>query len=543
MRNTETERTYHLQIGPTRSILLGLTPVEATFAGVALLLGGVMLSARVPIPIAAAPALLVLIGSLRIVRGETLFTWAPAIVSYVAGARRWHAKITAGYVRADHDGEYVMYADDTSPFLPLPDLEDDTARSKKGSLDEARGNRKPRRAEGEGARKADRSEQIAKRRAWRASRRAVEERRRSALPIEMRSLSFVEHSAYGENIGIVKHGPRHIYTVVAQVSAATAFPLLPASERVSALASFGSIMDGLCTEDQRITGVTWSERVVPDLADDAAAHLQAATADPDLLADYRELVDQLDATAQMHEVYVGISVRADTLDEVDYEVNQFFGQFRSLNYRVDILSYDDLHILIQATLEGMPRGYYAHARYDLAHPSAEEVGWAHIRIDEMYHRAYAVQAWPRVPVGTRMLAPVLQAQTAGVSRILTVHWQPSKPSVAQRRVRMQIARAEAERETRRRAGFLVSAKADREAADARRRDEEQAAGYNEHRVAAVALVSAPTRDLLDGGARRFEQGANRSHLEVRPLWGRQREAWVAALPFGHVRFHTGILEF
>lgn len=108
---------------------------------------------------------------------------------------------------------------------------------------------------------------------------------------------------------------------------------------------------------------------------------------------------------------------------------------------------------------------------------------------------------------------------------------------------MQVTRAEVAKESRRRSGLVHSARVDREAADAAKRDEEQTAGYNEHRIAGIGLVSAPSLDLLQSGARRFEQGANRSNLEVHPLWGRQRESWVAALPFGQVRFHTSLLEF
>jgi hypothetical protein len=505
---TETERTYALTVPPTRSILLGLAPAEAAAAGGTLLLGAIMLQAHVPIPIAAAPAVLVLLASLRIWRGRNLFDWVPAIVAYALRSQMWHGEVMAGSMAREGD-DVVLQRTPGSPFDPLPPVEEPGQ---------------------------DRKEAIRR-------RRIAQTRRAATLPPEMRGMSILDHDAHGTRVGVVQHAKRQkIYTVVAQVAAPTGFQLLPAADRVSTLAAFGTVMDGLCTEDQRIASVTWTERVVPDLGESTTAPLRGHH-DERLVADYEALVDQLDAAAQTHEVFFGLSVRANNLDELDYEVAQFFGQLSGLSYHVELLSATDLHILIQSVLEGMPLSYYRSASANLAHPTAERVGWKDIQIDGMLHRAYVVQAWPRVPVGSRMMGPVLQAQTPGVSRLFTVHWQPTRPSIAQRRVRMQLARAEVERETRRRAGFLVSAKSDREVADTRRRDEEQAAGYNEHRIAGLALVSAPSRELLESGARRFEQGANRSHLEVRPLWGQQQAAWVCALPFGEVRFHTGILEF
>lgn len=506
----EPERTYSFSLPPSRSIFMGLSTGEAGLAAGALMFGAIALSAHVPIPLAALPAVLVLVATLRIVRGENLLAWASPMAAYALGQRTWFGRCEMGIAHGDELSESGR-----SPFTPLP----------------------PMPAEPE------------KKKAWRVSAAKARRAKAERLPIEMRGLSIRSLPSHGQEVGLVSHErTARVVTAVAQVSSTDPFLMLPAAERGYALASFGAVLDGICTEEERISCVSWSERVVPDLGDQADAFVTASSGNDALREDYANLVDRLDTAAQLHEVYLGLSVKIDKIDdkhlaEAEYEISHFFAQWSALNYRVEMLSADDLHLLIQATLEGMPRAYYDRARRSLAVPTAEKVEWSHMQIDGLYHRGYAVQAWPRVPVGSRMLAPVLQAQTPGVARTFTVHWQPTKPSVARRRVRMQVTRAEVAKESRRRSGLVHSARVDREAEDAAKRDEEQTAGYNEHRIAGIGLVSAPSLDLLQSGARRFEQGANRSNLELHPLWGRQRESWVAALPFGQVRFHTSLLEF
>ncbi|MHB1763627.1 MAG: SCO6880 family protein [Acidimicrobiales bacterium] len=508
MREHEQERQYSFALPPNRSIFLGLSGAEAAMAGAALVAGGLMLAMHVPVPIAALPAVLVLVGTLRIVRGDNLFAWAIPAATYVLGSRSWRGGLDTGVMASAS-----LSRDAMSPYEPSPPMPAEKAEVKP----------------------------------WRRAVAAHRHVKAQRLPVEMRGMSIRPLGAHGNEIGLVSNDrTRDVYTAVAQVSSTDAFVLMPSSERSTALASFGAIMDGTCTEDARVRCVSWCERVVPDLGDQADVWLEATAGDARLRDDYEALVDQLDASAQLHEVYLALSVHAEGkqwADEVEYEVRQFFAQFAALNYRTDVLSSADLHVLVQATLEGMPRAYYQTASPSLSAPSAEDVGWTQIHLDGMFHRASVVASWPRVPVGSRALAPMLQAQIPGVTRTVTMHWQPTKPSTAQRRIRMQVAKAEMDRIQRAERGKVRSARVDREVQDAMRRDEEQTAGYAEHRIAAVSLISAPSQDLLDSGSRRLVQGAIRSHLELRPLYGRQREGWVAALPFGQMRFENGILEF
>jgi hypothetical protein len=63
-----------------------------------------------------------------------------------------------------------------------------------------------------------------------------------------------------------------------------------------------------------------------------------------------------------------------------------------------------------------------------------------------------------------------------------------------------------------------------------RRETELADGHAEYRFSGYVTVTAPDRGALTTACAETEQAAQRAHLELRLLYGRQAEAFLWTLP-------------
>jgi hypothetical protein len=90
----------------------------------------------------------------------------------------------------------------------------------------------------------------------------------------------------------------------------------------------------------------------------------------------------------------------------------------------------------------------------------------------------------------------------------------------------------ADEHLRQRAGFLATARRQRQADGVARREAELAEGHAAFRFSGYITVSAEDSAGLDRGCAEIEQAAQQSHLEVRRLYGRQAEAFTWTLPLG-----------
>lgn len=88
----------------------------------------------------------------------------------------------------------------------------------------------------------------------------------------------------------------------------------------------------------------------------------------------------------------------------------------------------------------------------------------------------------------------------------------------------------ADDELRRRAGFLATARRQRQAEGVERREAELADGHAEYRFSGYVTVSGDDRPGLDASCSEVEHAAQAAHLELRRLWGRQAEAFTWTLP-------------
>ena len=155
--------------------------------------------------------------------------------------------------------------------------------------------------------------------------------------------------------------------------------------------------------------------------------------------------------------------------------------------------------------------------------------WAAYRTDGLWHATFWIAEWPRIDVGADFLSPLLltPARTA-----VSVLMAPVPADRAMREVRSARTADRADAELRSRAGFLSSARRDRESEGVTRREEELAEGHQDFRFTGYVTVSATGPDELSAACAEVGHAAQAARVELRRLYGRQAEAFTWTLPLG-----------
>jgi hypothetical protein len=156
-------------------------------------------------------------------------------------------------------------------------------------------------------------------------------------------------------------------------------------------------------------------------------------------------------------------------------------------------------------------------------------GWGAVRVDGAWHCTFWVSEWPRVAVGPAFLAPLLSGSACWTMSVLMA---PVDPEKALRQARSSRTAILADARLRSRAGFLPSARRDRESEGTVQREAELADGHSEYRFSAYLTVSAGTPSELEAACAEAEHAARSAHVELRRMYGRQAEAYWWTQPVG-----------
>lgn len=162
-------------------------------------------------------------------------------------------------------------------------------------------------------------------------------------------------------------------------------------------------------------------------------------------------------------------------------------------------------------------------------PVAVAEDWGSVRVDDGWYCTWWVAEWPRIEVGPDFLAPVLIGRTPSRAAVVMA---PVPADRALREVRSARTADLADAELRERAGFLSSARREREAEGVSRREAELADGHSEYRFSGYLTVRAGDPEELSAACAEMEQAAQSARLTLRRMWGRQAEAYGWTLPLG-----------
>lgn len=293
------------------------------------------------------------------------------------------------------------------------------------------------------------------------------------------------------------------------------------------------------TSVRRIQWIERTQRAPSELLVDRASSLRGCEPRGARAADsYLQVVASVGTTAQAHELWLVTTVSkpaGPTLairkaaDVIRRDTRLLAGQLRSADLRTDgPLDGNAIARVIELAHAEDP-GLRRDGCIGGWRPLGDEEHWTVYRAGGTWHATYWIAEWPRIEVGPEFMSPLL---LCGQRRSISLTMAPVSPDRAAREARSARTADVADEHLRSRAGFLPSARRDREADGPARRESELADGHAEYRFTGYVTVTACSRPDLDSACAETEQAALASHLEIRRLYGRQREAFTWTLPFG-----------
>lgn len=347
-------------------------------------------------------------------------------------------------------------------------------------------------------------------------------------------------------LGVVVDGDTGARGAVVAV-AGSSFSLLDRENKESRLGAWGRLLASASRAGSPVHRLQWVESTVPGGSDELVDYLgRAGVASGAARTSYQELVEQAGPATETHRalLYVGVHPRRapralrsfgggdDAVDQLlRREVRLVCGQLGNAELSASrVLGPGDvLAVLASAGGGGEGRRSRLVSAVTGVWPMASDEAWAALRTDGEWHTTYWVQEWPRLEVGPDFLTPLL---LCGGRRRVALTMAPVDPQRAARQAGSARTADMADDELRRRAGFVASARRQREAEGVARREVELADGHGEFRFSGYVTVSAASRLELEQRCAEVEHAAQQSHLELRRLFGRQREAWSWTLPLG-----------
>lgn len=380
----------------------------------------------------------------------------------------------------------------------------------------------------------------------------------TTLPPALAGIEILSAPLGGDEVGVIKDRRTNSYTAVLAVRVGS-FGLLDRADQERRLASWGAVLAGLARESTPIRRVQWIERTVPSDGDDLARYLQAErdatvplTGSP--VASYIELVESAGAVTQDHELFVALQLDARrawrqlkrTPRGDEGAATLLVRELETLAHRlvagdVQVVGALPPRMLARAIRDAYdPYGRTGRSRLGAidpqlagtepanAWPIAADETWADYRSDSAHHATYWISQWPRLDVSATFLSPLLM-QT-NVLRTVAVTMEPVAPSVALRKVEAARTTDMADDETRRRTGFVTTARKRLQQESTARREDELANGHAEFRFAGFITVSARDADGLERACAEVEHAAQQARLDVQRLYGQQASAFTFTLP-------------
>lgn len=320
------------------------------------------------------------------------------------------------------------------------------------------------------------------------------------------------------------------------------FSLLDPTEQAHRLEAWRRVLGSLARPGSPITRVQWLQR---SWSGDSATRAvptgpQVGASGVDPSTSYRNLTEAAGRTMTHHQAWMVLAVRPShhpmhapgghptAITELRRELRLLGGQLRDAALEpLEPLDLPRLGHLMAGSIA--PPATPTEPSTGSAWPLATEDGWSAYRADDAYHATYWIAEWPRVPVGPDFLTPLLisPARTA-----VSVVMAPVPADRALREARSARTADLADAQLRARAGFLQSARRDRESEGVTRREAELVDGHQEFVFSGYVTVSAEDREQLTAACAAIEHAASSARLELRRLFGRQAEAFTWTLPLG-----------
>ena len=170
-----------------------------------------------------------------------------------------------------------------------------------------------------------------------------------------------------------------------------------------------------------------------------------------------------------------------------------------------------------------------------AGPVAVSESWHRLRHDSAWSSVLWVSEWPRIAVPPDFLHPLVFAP--GVRRTLSITSRPQPTDAALRQIRREKTEAVADSAQKARVGQLADLSDSQEYDDLMARERSVISGHTDVEFTGLLTVTTPTAEALDAAVATITRAAAQASCEVRPLYGRQMQGFIAAaLPLGRTTF-------
>lgn len=358
-------------------------------------------------------------------------------------------------------------------------------------------------------------------------------------------LQFVEFEMGSARIGALYDRSERTISAVLRVESEQ-FSLLDDQEQMRKVSEWSTLLAALSADRSNVR-LKWVVQSVPDTSERyrasiaramllAGSNLQCSALDS-----YLSLCEQLQhgalRTDQLVVVsaYVPRSSRAANAEASsmfgDRVASDFARQVSLVDRRLREMGLDvrgacSKQFLVRLTQQRFDASL---ARFDTAPPwpSALEERWESIRTDNTWHATYWISEWPKSEVSPGFLLPILRERSLRKSVVLCM--APVRPEKAIRAAERRRTNSVADAALRKRYGFALSSRIRTQHEAVVQREEELAKGHVSFEFSGYVTVSAPSLDELQRDCERVEQACSLSHLEIRRLYGMQRESLLFGL--------------
>lgn len=399
------------------------------------------------------------------------------------------------------------------------------------------------------------------------------------LPGELGRLHLLEttldEDGTGPAIGVLHDRRADTYTATLLVQATGNFGLLGHPDQDRRLADWAGALEELARDQSPIRRVAWVERTLPEPSDALADHLHEHR-DPQLSLDlspvrsYLELLDQAATATDHHELLISLQItgraarrhaRGRSWTRRETALRVLAGELdlaaQALRHAgLDVRRPLDSHGLVTSVRLGLDpwtrpttasRSEAASGRVDptISDPPADDGGPSesdlagmardaardHVVWDRSQHVTCWIAQWPRQPVRSMFLAPLLMR--SDTTRAVAVVMELLGPDRGLRQAETTVADDESAESLRWRTGIRTRRRvAKREQAN-RAREDELADGHIDIRFTGFVSIAVPT----DAGVHARHQAldrvraqAARCGLRLEVMHGQQPEGLTFTLP-------------
>ena len=170
-----------------------------------------------------------------------------------------------------------------------------------------------------------------------------------------------------------------------------------------------------------------------------------------------------------------------------------------------------------------------------AGPVAISESWQRLRHDSGWSSVLWISEWPRIAAAPDFLHPLVFAP--GVRRSLSITSRPLATDAALRQIRREKTGAVTDSAQKARVGQLADLSDSQEYDDLLARERSVISGHSDAEFTGLVTVTAPSPEELEAAVATISRAASQATCEVRPLYGRQLQGFIAAaLPLGRTTF-------